>query len=243
MAGYFCQRLYSAAIGPDMEAGSGLEADLWRRIKTGNDGRATEQIVLHYAGWAAAIARNIHRRVPAYAVDCDDFIQNARIGLMEAVSRYDPDRGVPFQAFAKPRVRGAVFNGLRAIMGERPHEVRDAVYEERLGLLLEDSPADPFDRVVEAILGLGTAFLLDDRHSSADPVAYAGQAQLQRLLHSHVSLLAEQKRLVIELHYFKHVPFVDIAASLGLTKGRISQVHSAALKELRTRLSDPAPTS
>lgn len=225
-----------------MEAGSGTEADLWRRIKAGKDGRAIEQVFLHYAGWAAAIARNIHRRVPAYAVDCDDFIQNARVGLMEAVSRYDPDRGVPFPAFAKPRVRGAVFNGLRAIIGERPHEVRDAVYEERLGLLLEDSPADPFDRVVEAILGLGTAFLLDEHHSS-NPVAYAGQIQLHRMLHSHVSSLAEQKRLVIELHYFKHVPFVDIAASMGLTKGRISQVHSAALKELRAHLADTGPIS
>jgi RNA polymerase sigma factor for flagellar operon FliA len=218
-----------------MDLAPGLEADLWRRIRTDGDARAAEQLIVHYSGWAAAIARGIHRRLPAYPVDCEDFVQNARVGLMEAVSRFDPERGIPFPAFAKSRVRGAVFNGLRAILGDRsPHAMR-ALDDERLALLLEEPVDDPLDRVVEAILGLGTAFLLDDQ-DDGDPSAYAGRAHMQRRIRSQVARLQERQRVIIEQHYFQHVPFVDIATRLGLTKGRISQLHSQALRELRSLL-------
>jgi len=220
-----------------MELAPGLEADLWRRIRHGEDANAVDQMLRHYAGWAAAIARNIHRRVPAYAVDCDDFIQNARLGLLEAMSRFDPDRGVPFPAFAKPRVRGAVFNGLRAILGERPRAGSDPLYDERLASLMDDTSDDSVDRVVDAILGLGTAFLLGE-DVDLDPCAYAGRADTQRRMRAGVARLPERLRRIVEAHYFQHVPFVDIAAASGLTKGRISQLHSQALRELREILRD-----
>jgi len=220
-----------------MELAPGLEADLWRRIRHGDDAGAIDQVLRHYGGWAAAIARNIHRRVPAYAVDCDDFIQNARLGLLEAMARFDPDRGVPFPAFAKPRVRGAVFNGLRAILGERPRSDPDAVYDERIALLVDGSSEDSFERVVDAILGLGTAFLLGQDEDS-DPCAYVGRVDTQRRMRACVLRLPERLRHIIEAHYFQHVPFVEIAVALGLTKGRISQLHSQALRELRELLRD-----
>lgn len=220
-----------------MEFAAGLEAELWRRIRNGDDAGAVDQMLRHYGGWAAAIARNIHRRVPAYAVDCDDFVQNARLGLLEAMLRFDPERGVPFPAFAKPRVRGAVFNGLRAILGERPRAVSDPLYDERLALLVDDAPENSVDRVVDAILGLGTAFLLGAEEDH-DPCAYAGRADTQRRMRACVARLPDRLRQIVEAHYFQHVPFVDIAAAAGLTKGRISQLHGQALRELRELLRD-----
>ncbi|NJL18613.1 MAG: hypothetical protein HC938_17105, partial [Nitrospira sp.] len=47
--------------------------------------------------------------------DKADYVQNASIGLLEAISRFEPERGIPFAAFALPRVRGAVLNGLRTL--------------------------------------------------------------------------------------------------------------------------------
>ncbi|MBW8743393.1 MAG: hypothetical protein JF628_03435 [Sphingomonas sp.] len=48
--------------------------------------------------------------------------------------------------------------------------------------------------------------------------------------------LPEAERRVIFRHYFQQQPFDDIAAGMGLTKGRISQLHHAALRRLRERL-------
>lgn len=222
-----------------MDLAPGLEADLWERIRTAGDASAFEQMVVHYAGWATAIARGIHRRVPASAADAEDFVQNARVGLMEAVSRFDPGRGIPFPAFAKPRIRGAVFNGLRAILGERHRPVADAVHDERLLLVMESLGEDPFDRVIDAILGLGTACLLElGGDDDADPIVYAGRVETQRRVRGGVACLPDRQRQIVEQHYFRHVPFVDIANSLGLTKGRISQLHGEALRSLRAFLRD-----
>ena len=57
--------------------------------------------------------------------------------------------------------------------------------------------------------------------------------QLSERLVECVESLAEQQRTVIHRHYFQQVPFDEIAATMNLTKGRISQVHRAALMQLR----------
>jgi len=51
-----------------------------------------------------------------------------------------------------------------------------------------------------------------------------------------VADLSEQERTVIRYHYLQEVPFSEIAALLGLTKGRIAQIHKQALGRLRTAL-------
>jgi RNA polymerase sigma factor for flagellar operon FliA len=134
-------------------------------------------------------------------------------------------------------VRGAVFNGLRAILGERPRSAPDPLYDERLALLIDEGSEDAVERVVDAILGLGTAFLLGEDEDN-DPSAYAGRADTQRRMRAGVARLPERLRQIIEAHYFQHVPFVEIASALGLTKGRISQLHGQALRELRELLHD-----
>lgn len=214
-----------------MDLPPGTEATLWQRIKNENDAAALQEMTVAYAGWAAAIARGIHRRVPAYDVDCDDFIQNARIGLMEAVTRYDPQRGVPFPAFAKPRVRGAVFNGLRAIIGERA-PLAATGYDERLLSILEEASNDPVERVVDAIVGLGIAYLLGEPEDLS-PAAYADRVCMQRRVLAQVGRLPQRQRMLIEQHYLGHRPFVEIAEDFGVTKGRVSQLHGQALKQLR----------
>jgi RNA polymerase sigma factor for flagellar operon FliA len=57
--------------------------------------------------------------------------------------------------------------------------------------------------------------------------------QLSERLAESVESLSEQQRLVIHRHYFQQVPFDEIAVTMKLTKGRISQIHRAALMQLR----------
>jgi RNA polymerase sigma factor for flagellar operon FliA len=107
----------------------------------------------------------VHHAVSAYAfrlpgyVDVDDLTGAAFLGLVEAARRFDPDRGVPFEAWALNRIRGAIFDAARAVdfasrrtrsdarrvdavveemtqsLGRRPS---DAEVTERMGLSPED---------------------------------------------------------------------------------------------------------
>jgi RNA polymerase sigma factor FliA len=224
------------ALGPS-------EPELWSRYRGGGDPEARDRLFLHYAPWAAAIARHVHARIRAYQVDREDFVQNATIGLLEAMSRYDPARGVAFRSYAQPRVRGAVFNGLRAILGDRPAANQEARLAERLQDLQETSEDTAFDSVIGAIVNLGVGYLLDEIASSTrdDCFAYAHLTQIEARLGAAVRELPDRLRLIVQVHYFQHVPFQEIAARQNVTKGRISQLHKEALILLRVALGRQEP--
>jgi RNA polymerase sigma factor for flagellar operon FliA len=220
------------------------EPELWSRYRVSGDAEARDRLFLHYAPWASSIARHVHARVRAYQIDRDDFVQNATIGLLEAMSRFDPARGIAFRSYAQPRVRGAVFNGLRAILGDRPAASEEAKFAERLQHLQDAGEGESaFDSVVNAILNLGLGCLLDEAALSDQDgcLHYAHTSQLETRLGVAIKGLPERLRMIVHAHYFLHVPFQEIAAQLRLTKGRISQLHKEALMRLRASLAAVEP--
>ena len=215
------------------------ETDLWRRYKADDDLLARDRLVGHYRPWATAIARSVHRRLRTWPVDCDDFIQNAAIGLVEAMARFDPARGIAFQAYARPRVRGAVFNGLRAILADRP--ATRARFAERLETLQDTDEGDLLQRMVDAVAGLGIGFLLEHAAEPAhrlDGLFHAQSGQMQARLATAMQRLPPRLRAVVHGHYFEHRPFVELADREGITKGRMSQLHREALSRLRKALEE-----
>lgn len=212
------------------------EAELWVRYRIDGDTAARDRLYQQHAPWAKAIARSVHRRVWAYPVDSDDFVQNATIGLLEAISRYNPDRGIPFRAYATPRVRGAVFNGLRAIIGERRAPAPEARFSERLEHLAAEDD-NPLQGIVDSVVGLGLGFMLEAGQAvpieTRDGLVYAQLQEREARLLAAVEQLSPRLKFIVQAHYFNHVPFHELASSWGLTKGRVSQLHRAALSNLR----------
>ncbi|HRO63580.1 sigma-70 family RNA polymerase sigma factor [Thermomonas sp.] len=216
------------------------EADLWRRLREANDRTAHQLLFSGYSAWARSVARDVFRRVKISQLDWADYSQNAAIGLLEAMERYDHTRRIDFIAYAKPRVRGAVFNGLREFLAENrqvaPWESR---WEERRHSLQGQDSADELERFVLLVSGLAVGHLLDTLGESefmehSRPVEYQVDAHKIGLrLREAIRQLPEKEKLVIELHYLQHMPFVEVAGLVGVTKGRISQLHKAAMARLR----------
>lgn len=214
---------------------------MWERYRRSDDALARDRLFLLYVPWATAIARSVHRRVRSYPVDREDFIQNATIGLLEAMARFDPGRGIAFRFYARSRVRGAVFNGLRVILGERTRQREDGRFAARLDDLQEGGEGSPFDQFVDTIVGLGLGYLLDEAShaqstASTDALAYAQTAELEARLLQVLSRLPGRLQSIVRSHYFQYVPFKDIALQMGVTKGRVSQLHREALSRLREGL-------
>lgn len=215
------------------------EHDLWREYRRGSDLRARDRLFLQYMPWAAGVGRSVYRRISNYSLDCDDFVQNAELGLLDAMSRFDPERGIDFRAFAKPRVRGAVFNGLRALLRDQGLSQDDLRYADRLSHL-QQYEDDAFESVVDAIVGLGIGYMLEHHADgfAGDAYNYAKRDQVSARLSQAVGRLPERLRAIVTAHYFNHVPFYTLAEEMGLTKGRVSQLHSEALLRLRDALRD-----
>lgn len=215
------------------------EAELWRRFRQGGELAARDHLFRLHMDWAAAIARGVYRRVGVFSLDTLDFVQNAELGMLEALSRYEPERGVDFRAFARARVRGAVFNGVRSMLRERGISSDDQRYAERLSHH-RDTEGDAFDTVVDAVIALGMGFLLDHAASEAtiDASTYVQRDQTHLRLKAAVDLLPERLQGVVIAHYFEFVPFSDIADGLGISRSRVSQLHREALHRLRSILRD-----
>ncbi len=102
----------SALALADRDDTSGL-ADLWRRYKQDDDDRLRERLILHYAPLVKYVAGRVGVGLPRN-VDIADCVSVGVLGLIDAIEKFDPDRGVPFEPYAISRIRGAILDELRA---------------------------------------------------------------------------------------------------------------------------------
>ena len=88
--------------------------DCWQRWFDRRDPIARDRIIVHYSPLVKFVAGRVGAGLPN-SVDSGDLVSAGVFGLIDAVERFDPERGVKFETFAVPRIRGAVFDGLRAL--------------------------------------------------------------------------------------------------------------------------------
>ncbi|MGH3828357.1 MAG: FliA/WhiG family RNA polymerase sigma factor [Pseudonocardiaceae bacterium] len=137
------------------EVEAGIVA-LWQAYGHHRDAAARDRLVLHYAPLVKYVAGRIGTGLPAH-VDIADLVQSGVFGLWDAIDRFDPGRGLKFEAYAMQRIRGAILDELRAqdwvprSVRSRAREVERAL--ERLESRLQRSATDA---EVAAELGITT---------------------------------------------------------------------------------------
>lgn len=224
------------------------EALLWTRFRFEKRQEAREPLFNRYANFARAIA--VRLRPWGQVANLQDAEQWAYSGLLQAIDSYDPLRGAPFSAYARPRIVGSVRDGF-ASSGELEAQwsQRRRQQAERLRTL-KAGPAGSSGDPIEALgaiaacmaIGLmldGTRLMADDQSADPAPSAYESLAwrQTQLRLQKEVERLSPSEASVIRQHYVNGLAFSQIAELMGLSRGRISQLHSAALGKLRKRIS------
>lgn len=204
------------------------------------------RLVAAYTPLVRRLAARHFSRWLGSELEFGDLMQLGAVGLLEAIDRYAPERGVRFETFATYRIEGAILNGLPSYSEyQRQLAVRRDLICERTESIRTSDGEDgkpALEQLADLAIGLALGFALDDEHDQQEEPsepdnAYARVelAQLRRQLSDLVNQLHETERRVIFGHYFQLQPFEEIARDLTLTKGRISQLHHAALRRLRER--------
>lgn len=224
-----------------------VEASLWRRFRYEREARCREQIFTRYRGLARSIAVRQLRARPRNGVELNDMEQFAYEGLLVAIDRFDPLRGIPFGAFARRRILGSIADGA-ARMNEidAQYSYRRRVEAERLrSIAAEGGKTGALGALADLAAGLAIGLILEgtsliEPEDGADrrPNAYESLAwrQLQAQLTQEIDRLPEREAAIIRQHYENGVSFTQIAKLLDLSKGRVSQLHANALAKLRTRM-------
>jgi len=194
-------------------------------------------------------------RAPAH-VERDDLASAGMLALVQAARAYDPTLGVPFSNYARTRIRGAILDEMRGA-DWAPRSVRSRARDvnrttEALTARLGRRPAA---EEVAAVLGIGVddvrqaradldrsvlsldAFggTLDETLPQADPTPEDRLLHSERLayLRAAVEALPERLRTVVTAVYLQDRPMAEVAAELGVTESRVSQLRAEAMALLR----------
>lgn len=226
------------------------EMALWRATRKDNDDDARLELVEHYIPFAYGIALRIYSARIYNDVEFAEYKQLAALGLLEAVDRFDPERGVQFKTYAAHRVDGAIRNGLGKATEKREQGAwRWRVTKTRLASMLEEETAATkegrFTELADIAIELAFGSLLEDSgmavkediDSENQPYRGKALAELKERIAAAVRMLPAREELIIRYHYFHSVGFAELAQLLRVTKGRVSQIHRRALKTIRESLS------
>jgi len=220
---------------------------LWAEFRATRDIRLRERLIEHYLPLARTTAARIFRLRSDNTIPFADYLQYARVGLVEAVDGYDPSREATFETYSSYRIRGAVLNGLG---NETEIAAQRAFWRTRMQERAESlKPSDNVsgDEELEAlagmVVGLALGFLLDQEHeqmvdetTEANPYAATALTELRKVMRGMVGKLPGRERLLVERHYFEQREFRAVAQELAVTPGRVSQLHAQALGHLRQLL-------
>jgi RNA polymerase sigma factor for flagellar operon FliA len=184
--------------------------------------------------WYPMVERLAHRVAITYglppSVDTSDLVSCGVLGLAEAWGRYDPDRGVAFEAFAVPRVRGAIIDAIRAADWV-PRKARQRAR-------LTGEPVAFLGSLDEVTAGDGDSSMADRLvdNEAPQPGAALLQTENKAELLAALDRLPDREKMIITCYYFEGVQLQQVARSLGVTESRVSQLHTRALKLLRAAL-------
>lgn len=237
------------------------EVLLWRRLRDSGDAGARNQLLDLHLPYAKIVAGSYFSKRFHDEIEFGDYHQLACVGLLEAMERFDPGRGVQFRTFAARRMHGSILNGLERLTEKQQQiAVRQRLRLERLQDVRENAlaasatggapqtPEQLMRFVAEVGVGLAVCWMLEGTAMVELPGAartmhfYEGvqfKQLRERLLHA-IERLPTQQRTVLNSHYLQDVPFDRIAVDLQLTKGRISQIHKQALLHVRKLIGNAA---
>lgn len=222
-----------------------------------------ETLIMTHLSKVKYIADRIAAKLPS-SVERDDLYGAGVIGLIDAVERYDPSRGVAFTTFAEMRVRGAILDNLRSLdwasrtVRRRAREVQNAygqieklkgapATEEEVALHLQ-MPLKELHNILREISGLNitdldeqdekTGLSLMDTiyDTSASPFEAYEESERRQRLSEAVDKLPERERQVIALYYVEELNMKEIGAVLGITESRVSQLRTQAVVRMRANL-------
>ena len=233
---------------------------LWRRFKDDGDKDARDRLVLQYSPLVKYVAGRVRSGLPS-TVEQADLVSDGVIGLMDAIDKFDPDRGLQFQTYAVSRIRGAIVDGLRA-SDWVPRSIREKIRDinaAQAGLERQLGRA-PQDDEVAAELGITVAELrtmysqtaytsvvsfeaatLDDEETPRAAVDLPGaDDDIPAGFLAAVRALPERDQIVVALYYWERLTLAEIGQVLGVTESRVSQLHTRATMTLRRKLAETA---
>jgi len=236
---------------------------LWDEYRKKRTPELREKIIIEYAGLVKVVAGRLSIYL-GYNVEYDDLVGYGTFGLIDAIDKYDFDKGVKFETYASVRIRGAILDQIRK-MDWIPRTLRqkqkkvDAAYkkieletgrpatDEEIARELEITVDELDDwqsqTKVSNLISLDdymeqgeTKVEIASSEDYVQPEKVVEQQALKQILIDALELLTEKEKKVIVFYYYEELTLKEISSILEVTESRVSQLHTKALQKLRNKL-------
>jgi RNA polymerase sigma-B factor len=239
------------------------ERRLWERFSRNRDPVLREELIGRYMPFAKGLAL----RYRGASESVDDLIQVANLGLVNAVDRFDPERGTPFAAFAAPTILGELKRHFRdrvwTVRVPRGLHDRIAEVEKAITELTEREQRPPSVREISARLEMDELEVLEvleanqnrrtlsldhpaGSEDSDDPLTewLGDDDKGYELIEGRLALeeaiphLSERERLVLRLRFAEDMTQSQIAERIGCSQMHVSRILRRTLDRIRTRIEE-----
>jgi len=232
--------------------------NLWLMYQQSRKADTREKLIELYLSLVKLVASRLAISLPQH-VDKDDLISNGFFGLLDAIEKFDPTRGIKFETYAVVRIRGAMLDAIRS-QDWVPTSIRQKAkqYEQAIAVLENQLGRSATDEEIAAALSItcselytlitqlnaSTIIPLEEftktetsSNHLVNPSAHIEVEEVKQALAKAIDKLPEKEKLVVSLYYYDGLTLKEISLILKLSEARISQLHTKSIFRLRGALS------
>jgi RNA polymerase sigma factor FliA len=239
--------------------------EIWLKYKKHPTQQLRNTLMESYLHLVRYNAERIHVKLPD-EVELDDLMSAGIFGLMDAIDAFDLERGVKFETYCAPRIRGAILDELRSmdwvprLVRSRAHKLETAT--KQLEVELGRSPTSEeiarrlripmaeFEKIAKdasavGVVSLSRKWFETDSNKDVREIDVledkkganpVREIQRKDLKDLITKGLSRAERLIIILYYFEEMTMKEIGATLDLSESRVSQMHSSILARLKAQM-------
>jgi len=238
---------------------------IWEQFHKTHEDYFRNLLMEHYRSLVKYSAERLHSKLPD-KVEVDDLVSAGIFGLIDAIDAFDPDRGVKFETYCSPRIRGSILDELRSmdwvprLVRARAHQLAKATHSLEIHLgrkptekeIAEelDMDTEEFNRLrrdanAVSLVSLDTKYGDGDSEKDIREIDIIKdqrsknpviEAQKRDLKSLLTKGLTRAERLIIVLYYYEEMTMKEIGATLDLSESRVSQMHSSIIARLKAQM-------
>lgn len=238
--------------------------ELWKSYAETKSPEIREKLIIDYSPLVKYVAGRLSIYFGTH-VEYDDLVSFGVFGLIDAIDKFDLNKGVKFETYASLRIRGSIIDSIREmdwvprslrqkskeiekvyseVENQLGHAATDKEVADKLGITVDD-----FSKILTEV-NVSTMTSLDEfleqnyeigvegNNVLKDgiPENYIEVNEIKETLANSITKLPDKEKMVVTFYYYEELTLKEISAIMGVSESRISQLHTKALLRLRGKL-------
>lgn len=247
-----------------MSSATNKQQELWKQYSETKDPAIREKLILEYTHLIKYVAGRLNIYFGSN-VEYDDLVGFGVFGLIDAIDKFDINKGAKFETYASLRIRGSIIDSIREmdwvprslrqknkelekvyseIENELGHSASDKEVADKLGISLDEFYKLINDVTVSSMVSLEDyleqnyeiGVEVPNTNKGDRPEIQLEISEIKEILGDAIDKLPEKEKNVVSLYYFEELTLKEISAIMKVSESRISQLHTKAILRLRGKL-------